>query len=200
MSDFKLTYATMFNPPEQLHQNYDAALAKVKANLGKEQMMLIGGKDVRADETFEDRTPIDTSVVLAVMQKGSEKHAQMALEAAKKAFPVWSKTPWQERIRLLRKAASLIESRLFELGAVMSLEVGKNRMEALGDVQETADLIYYACDSMEANHGFIREMGKDPLPYHDATNTSVLRPYGVWLVVSPFNFPFASPAAQWAPR
>jgi len=191
MSSFKLTYATMFNPPEELHQKYDAALAKVKANLGQQQMMLIGGKDVRADETFEDRTPIDTRTVLAIMQKGSEKHAQMALEAAQKAFPIWSKTPWQERVRLLRKAAGLIEARLFELGAVMSLEVGKNRMEALGDVQETADLIYYACDEMEANEGYVRQMGKDPLPYHDSTNTSVLRPYGVWLVVSPFNFPFA---------
>lgn len=188
---FKLTYATMFNPPEEMHQKYEEALAKVKAGLGKEYGMFIGGKDVFADEKFEDRTPINTEVVLAVMQKGNERHAQMALEAARKAFPMWSHTPWQERVRLLRRAAQLIEERIFELGAVMSLEVGKNRMEALGDVQETADLIYYACYQMEKNNGFIVEMGKDPLPTHDATNISVLRPYGVWLVISPFNFPFA---------
>lgn len=64
-------------------------------------------------------------------------------------------------------------------------------MEALGDVQETADLIRYACDQMEANKGYIVEMGKDPLIGYEATNISVLRPYGVWLVISPFNFPFA---------
>lgn len=188
---FKLTYATMFNPPEEMHQKYEEALAKVKAGLGKEYGMFIGGKDVFADEKFEDRTPINTDVVLAVMQKGNERHAQMALEVARKAFPMWSHTPWQERVRLLRRAAQLIEERIFELGAAMSLEVGKNRMEALGDVQETADLIYYACYQMEKNNGFIVEMGKDPLPNHDATNISVLRPYGVWLVISPFNFPFA---------
>jgi 1-pyrroline-5-carboxylate dehydrogenase len=85
----------------------------------------------------------------------------------------------------------LIEERLFELSAVMALEVGKNRMEALGDVQETADLIKYACDQMEANLGYTVKMGKDPLVGYDATNVSVLRPYGVWLVISPFNFPFA---------
>jgi 1-pyrroline-5-carboxylate dehydrogenase len=34
-------------------------------------------------------------------------------------------------------------------------------------------------------------MDKDPLVGYESTNTSVLRPYGVWLVVSPFNFPFA---------
>jgi 1-pyrroline-5-carboxylate dehydrogenase len=191
MANFKLTYATMFNPPEEVHTKFDAALAKVKANLGKEVAMIINGKDAFADEKFEDRTPINTEVVLAVMQKGGEKHAHLALEAARKAFPAWSRMRWQDRVRLLRKAAQLIEERIFDLGAVMALEVGKNRMEALGDVQETADLIYYACDRMEANSGFIVEMGRDPLPMHTATNFSMLRPYGVWLVVSPFNFPFA---------
>ncbi len=188
---FKLTYATMFNPPDELHANYDTSLVKLKGNLGKEYAMLINGKDVKADEQFEDRTPINTGVVLAVMQKGDEKHAQMALTAARKAFPGWSHTAWQERIRILRKAADLIDERLTDLGAVMSMEVGKNRMEAMGDVAETADLIRYSCDQVEANDGFVKTMGKDPLPNHDATNFSVLRPYGVWLVVSPFNFPFA---------
>ncbi len=191
MADFKLTYATMFNPPEELHTQYDTALAKVKANMGKEYGMIINNKDVFADEKFEDRSPINTDWVLAVMQKGNEKHAAEALAAARKAFPGWSHTPWQERVKLLRKAVAQIESRLFELGAAMSLEVGKNRMEALGDVQETADLIAYACDQMEAHNGYIVEMGKDPLVGYEATNISVLRPYGVWLVISPFNFPFA---------
>ena len=191
MAGFKLTYATMYNPPDELHANFDASLAKLKSNLGKEQGMIINGKDVFADEKFEDRTPIDTGVVLAVMQKGNEKHAEQALAAARKAFPGWSHTPWQERIKLLRKAADLIDERLTDLGAVMAMEVGKNRMESMGDVAETADLIRYSCDMMEQNDGFIKPMGKDPLPNHDATNISVLRPYGVWLVVSPFNFPFA---------
>lgn len=189
--ELKLTYATMFNPPEELHTQFDAALAKVRADLGKEYAMIINNKDVFADEKFADLSPVNTDWELAVMQKGNEKHAQQALEAARKAFPGWSHTPWQERVRLLRKAAALIEERLFELSAAMALEVGKNRMESLGDVQETADLIKYACDQMEANHGYTVEMGKDPLVGYDATNISVLRPYGVWLVVSPFNFPFA---------
>jgi 1-pyrroline-5-carboxylate dehydrogenase len=191
MSDFKLTYSTMFNPPEELHTRFDDALARVKAGLGKEYGLLIDNKDVFADEKTEDRSPVNTDWVLAVMQKGDEKHAREALAAAKRAFPAWSRTPWQERVALLRKAAALIEARLFDLSAAMALEVGKNRMEALGDVQETADLIYYACDQMEANNGYIVEMGKDPLVGYTSTNVSHLRPYGVWLVISPFNFPFA---------
>jgi 1-pyrroline-5-carboxylate dehydrogenase len=44
---------------------------------------------------------------------------------------------------------------------------------------------------MEMNGGFIREMGRDPLTGYRSTNVSVLRPYGVWVVISPWNFPFA---------
>jgi len=91
----------------------------------------------------------------------------------------------------MRKAADMIDERIFEIGAAMALEVGKNRMESLGDVAETADLIRYSCYQMEKNGGYIVEMGRDPLVGYTSTNTSVLRPYGIWLVISPFNFPAA---------
>jgi 1-pyrroline-5-carboxylate dehydrogenase len=188
---FKLTYATMFDPPEELHKGFDAAVTRLKQNLGKEYGMIIDGRDVFADEKLEDRSPVNTEWVLARMQKGTAAHARQAIDAARQAFPGWSHTPWQQRVRLVRKAASIIEKRIFDLGAAMALEVGKNRMESLGDVQETADLMSYSALMMEQNQGFIRPMGKDPLVGYDSTNTSVLRPYGVWLVVSPFNFPFA---------
>jgi len=191
MADFKLTYATMFNPPDELHTGFEKAVETLKKNLGKEYSMIINSKEVFADEKYEDHSPVNTDWVLAVMQKGDASHAQDAIAAARAAFPKWSRTPWHERVRWVRKAASLIEERIFTLGAAMSLEVGKNRMEALGDVQETADLMSYSAQMMEENGGFIKEMGKDPLVGYEATNVSVLRPYGVWLVVSPFNFPFA---------
>jgi len=153
--------------------------------------MLINGKDVFADNKYEDRSPVNTDWVLAVMQKGDASHAAQAVAAARAAFPKWGRTPWQERVKLVRKAASLIEERIFTLGAAMALDVGKNRMESLGDVQEAADLMSYSAQMMEENKGFVREMGKDPLVGYEATNLSVLRPYGVWLVISPFNFPFS---------
>jgi len=188
---FKLTYATMFNPPEELHIRFEEALVEVKANLGQEYGLIINGQDRFAEEKFEDRTPANTDVVLGVFQKGTAEHAQQALAAARKAFPVWSGMKWQDRIALLRKAADIIDERIFKIGVVMAMEVGKNRMEALGDVAETADLIRYSCYQMEKNDGYIVEMGKDPLVGYTATNLSVMRPYGVWLVISPFNFPAA---------
>jgi hypothetical protein len=128
MADFKLTYATMFNPPEELHTGFNKAVEKLKKNMGQEYGMLINGKEVMADDKLDDHSPVNTDWVLAKMQKGNAKHAQEALSAARKAFPMWSRTPWQKRVELLRKAASLIEERIFDLGAAMALEVGKNRM------------------------------------------------------------------------
>jgi 1-pyrroline-5-carboxylate dehydrogenase len=188
---FKLTYATMYNPPEELHTRFDEAVAGFRANLGREYPMLINGKDVYTAEKFEDRSPVDTGLVLGVIQKGNATDAAAAMAAARQAYPMWSRMKWQDRVALLNKAADLIDERLFEIGAVMALEVGKNRMESMGDIAETADLIRYACDQMVKNDGFIVEMGKDPLVGYTARNVSVLRPYGVWLVISPFNFPFA---------
>src|SRR6266568_7426658 len=85
-------------------------------------------------------------------------------------------------------AADLISDRSNELAALMSLEVGKNRLEALGDVEEAADLIRYYCDQVQANDGFDHKMSQ--LFEYEHTR-SVLRPYGVWAVISPFNFPMA---------
>ena len=190
-SAFRLTYATMFDPPALMHDNFEKALAIVKAGLGREYSMWIGGKERRAAERFEDRSPINTTWVLGTFPKGTAADVAVALDAARAAFPSWSRLRWQERVRLLRKVVALLEKRVYEIAAAVALEVGKNRMEALGDVQETADLIAYYCDAMERNEGFIRPQGRDPLKGYKAENVSVLRPYGVWAVISPFNFPVA---------
>jgi len=190
-TDFKLTYATMFNPPKELHQRFEEGLKKIKENLGKEYGMIINGKDHYADEKFEDRSPANTDQVLGIFQKGGVEDALAAIEAARKAFPKWSQMKWKDRVKIMQKVADRIDERIYEIGAAMAMDVGKNRMEALGDVAETADLIRYACYQMEKNDGYIVEMGRDPLVGYKATNISILRPYGVWLVISPFNFPTA---------
>jgi 1-pyrroline-5-carboxylate dehydrogenase len=188
---FKLTYSTMFDPPPALHERFEHALATVRRRLGAEHPMLIGGHDVRAPVQFDARSPADTRVVLGRFQAGDATHAVAAVEAAAAAFPAWAALPWTERVAILRRAASLIEARVYEIGAVLALEVGKNRMEALGEAQETADLIAYYCDRMEAESGYAKAMLSDPLAGFVSENASVLKPYGPWLVIAPFNFPLA---------
>ena len=190
-TSFKLTYATMFNPPEELHTRFAEAMVAVKQKLGGEYPMVIGGEERFTAEKFKEFSPINTEMHLATFQKGSARDAEDAIAAARGAFRQWSRMNWDERVYLLRKVADIIDERLFEISAVVTLEVGKNRMEALGDVAETSGLIRYACDQMEANQGYRTKMGKDPLTGYDATNYSVLKPYGVWVVISPFNFPAA---------
>jgi 1-pyrroline-5-carboxylate dehydrogenase len=188
---FKLTYSTMFDPPPELHARFEVALAAIRSRLGAEHAMLIGGANERAPRRFETRSPIDTRLVLGRFQAGAAPDADAAVAAARKAFSAWAATPWRERVALLRRAASLIEERVYYLGAVLALEVGKNRMEALGEAQETADLIAYYCDQMEASDGYVRPMARDPVAGFVSENTSALKPHGVWLVIAPFNFPFA---------
>jgi len=71
----------------------------------------------------------------------------------------------------------------------MAIEVGKNRIEALGEVEECADLLRYYSQTMEDNGGYDHPMGD----LGDATvhTRSILRPHGVFAVISPFNFPMA---------
>lgn len=189
-SGFKLTYATMYEPPEDLHTSFERALEKCRANLGREYTMFIDGQERMAQEKCEDRSPIDTDLLLGVFQKGTQRDAFDAVRAARAAFPAWSSTPWRDRVAVIRRAADIIEERQFDIAAALVLEVGKSRMEALGDVAEAVDGIRYACDSMEEHNGFVTEMKRDPFANYRVTNTSMLRPYGVWAVISPFNFPF----------
>ena len=149
----KVTYSTLASPDPLLHEYYDEAVAEAKASFGQTFPMYIDGEERTAEETFAKVSPVDTDLVMGYFHYGTEQDAKDAIAAAKAAYPGWSSTPWQERVRIMRQAADLMSERLFHMGAVMSLEVGKNRLEALGDVEETADLIRYNCDAMEKNNG-----------------------------------------------
>jgi 1-pyrroline-5-carboxylate dehydrogenase len=184
----KVTYSTLASPDPLLDQLYDEAVARVKQNFGQTFPMYINGEERFAEYTFAKVSPVDRDVEMGFFQKGTEEDALDALSAARAAFPAWRDTPWEERVSILRKAADLISERLFDMGAVMSMEVGKNRLEALGDVEETADLIRFCCDQMEKNEGYSITMKSESPRHH---NRSVLKPYGVWAVIAPFNFPGA---------
>ena len=185
----KITYATMSADNEELQSAFDEAFEKVKSSLlGVEVPMFIDGEKVYATEKSIEYSPIDTRIHLCTAQKGTKEHARAAVAAAKKAAKGWAATPWQERVAIMRRIAEKISDNSLELSAIMVMEVGKSRLEALGEVEETADLLRYYADAMEKNGGYIRELGKLS---DSETNMSVLKPFGVWVVISPFNFPMA---------
>lgn len=188
---FKLTYSTMFDPPAALHANFEQALARVRAGLGATLPMWIDGRAHTSAAHFDVASPIDRRIVLGRFPSATRADVDAAVQAARRAYPAWRATPWQERVRLLRRVATLIEERVYDIGAAVALEVGKNRMESLGEVQETADLFAWYCDQMDANDGFVKTLPNDPLPGTVSRNRTQLKPYGVWAVIAPFNFPFA---------
>ncbi len=184
----KITYSTLSADNEELQSAFDAAVEKVRGELGRSYPMIIGGEERAAEQEFEDRSPIDTSIVVSRFPVGTRPDVQDAIRAARDAFPAWRDLGWRKRIEILRRAADLISERQFEYAALMTFEVGKNRLESLGDVEEAADLLRYYSDEMERNDGFVRPMGS----LSDTEHTrSVLKPHGVWAVISPFNFPMA---------
>ena len=184
----KITYATLSADNEELQSAFDAAVERVRGQLGRTYPMIIGDEERSRDETFEDRSPIDRDIVVSRFPVGTRQDVADAIAAARAAYPAWRDLGWRKRIELMRRAADLISERQFDYGALMAFEVGKNRLEALGDVEETADLLRYYSDEMERNDGFSRPMGS--LSPTEKTR-SVLKPHGVWAVISPFNFPMA---------
>jgi len=184
----KVTYSTLGSPDPLLHEYFEEDVADLKSNLGAGYNMLINGEWVDGDGTFENRSPINTDWLLGVFAQASAEHVDQAVAAAKAAFPAWRDRPWQERCNLVNRFADLISERLFEISAAVSMEIGKNRLEAIGDVEEAADLIRYCVDAMKDNAGFDRQLLSESDQHF---NRSVLKPYGVWGVIGPFNFPAA---------
>jgi len=188
---FRLTYATMFDPPDAMHERFDAALESVRARLGGRHELFVNGTDVATAHHVVRHSPIDGALVLGDFAVAGRDHVEAAMRAAQAAFPAWRATPLAERVRLMRRVAELMEQRVYGIAAALALEVGKNRMEALGEAQETVDFFRHYADDFESHGGYEHELPNDPLPGVVSRNRSVMRPYGVWAVIAPFNFPLA---------
>jgi 1-pyrroline-5-carboxylate dehydrogenase len=188
MAKFRVTYATLSADNEELHAAYEQGIATARSWLGQTFPTWVDGEARDDGQSFALVSPNDRGLELARFHAATERDIGDAVRAARAAAPAWSGTPWRERVAILRRAADLISERSNELAALMTIEVGKNRLEALGDVEEAADLIRYYCDQVEANDGFDHKMNQLSANEH---TRSVLRPYGVWAVISPFNFPMA---------
>jgi 1-pyrroline-5-carboxylate dehydrogenase len=187
----KVTYTSANVDMAAFHQAFDDALANIRANLGKSYPLYINGQAVTGSgggDIIVDTSPIDTSVVLGKFEAAGPEQVDQAVKAAKAAQKEWGKRAWQQRLAILRRAAELIRERKFDLAATMSLEVGKSRLESMGDAEESADLIDYYAQQVEDANGFVRPMAAmTPIE----RNTDVQRPYGVFACIAPFNFPLA---------
>jgi len=182
----KITYATMSAEDDELHAAYDAAVAAVRSRLGADHPFVVAGDERRTGDVFEERSPVDSDLVVGTFSLAGPGDVDDAVAAARGSD--WGRRPWEERAEIIRRAGDVIEGRMTELAALIGFEVGKSRLEALGDVAETVEFCRYYPDRMEEADGFTTELGRLSAAER---NVSVLRPHGVWAVVSPFNFPAA---------
>jgi 1-pyrroline-5-carboxylate dehydrogenase len=185
----KITYATLRADNEDLQQQYEAGLERAKARLGQAHRNFVDGVERDGDGTFELRSPIDTDILVGEFAKGTRSDVQDAIAAARRAQPAWFRLGWEKRLEILRRAAELISERQMEYAGLMAVEVGKTRLEALGEVEEAADLIRYYAKTAEDNRFYDHPM--DNLGDAAVHTRSILRPHGVFAVISPFNFPMA---------
>jgi 1-pyrroline-5-carboxylate dehydrogenase len=190
----KITYTSTSGDLEEFHHRFDTALDRIRRDAGALHPFYIDGQPVETgEEPLIDSSPIDTSFVLGRFAAATPLQVDAAVQAARRAQRGWASLSWQERVAILRRAAALIRERKYELAALMSLEVGKSRLEAMGDAEESADLVDYYCQQVEDADGFVRPMGRiTPVE----RNTDVLRPYGVFACIAPFNFPLALSAGM----
>ena len=185
----KITYATLRADNEQLHREYEAGLAEAKTQLGGHHPNVVDGRERSGDGEFTVHSPIDRDIVLGHFATGTRQDAKDAIAAARRAQPAWFALGWEKRLEILKRAAELISQRQMVYGGLMAIEVGKNRLEALGEVEEAADLIRYYSKTAEDNDFYDHSM--DSLGDAAVHTRSILRPHGVFAVISPFNFPMA---------
>ncbi len=184
----RLTYTTGARSVE-LDRAFEAALAAAREREPNPPPLthFVGGSEVAVGEPFNRADPSRREHVVSRAREGAEL-VDEAVESARAAQREWRQLPHAERLAFLRATERLIEEGKLEIAAAISMEVGKVRTESIAEVEEAIDLIETYCRQVESAEGFETPLGRlSP----DERNTDVLRPYGVFGVIAPFNFPFA---------
>lgn len=152
---------------------------------------LIGGEwaDSSSGSTFRSVNPADTEDVVGIVPLSDRRDVDRAVEAARKAYEGWRRTPAPKRGEIIYRAAELILKDKEGLGRLVTREMGKILREGLGDVQEAIDMAYYMAGEGRRLSG---ETVPSELPNKDCKSVRV--PIGVFALITPWNFPTAIPA------
>ena len=174
-----------FSRREQ-REAYVAAVAAVRERFGAHYPLRIGGRDIETARTLDSVNPAAPDEVVGTVAYGGRAEAEAAVAAARAALPAWRDAAPAERAAVLFRAAELMREGTMELSALMTLEAGKTRREANGDVDEAVDFLeYYGREMLRL--GTPRRMGHAPGEH----NVYFYQPRGVALVIAPWNFPLA---------
>jgi len=147
---------------------------------------IVGGKVLTGKEK-PSLNPIDNRETVGIIREADDVTIRHAVDVAVAAQPAWDMTPAMERARILRKAADLFEVHTAELMALCVREAGKSIPDAVSEVREAVDYLRYYAERAEEDFGKPRAM---PGPTGES-NELWLQGRGVFVCISPWNFPLA---------
>jgi len=187
----RVTYSNIAADFGPLHDWLDTALPRFrKSLLGQAWPNVVAGRHDVSGRAYEIHCPFDRDLLVARLISADRRAVKSAVAAAREAFGPWSRLGWKGRVKALRKWAKELDRRKYDLGMAALYEVGKSRLEAIGEAEEAVDLIHWYCDEMERNKGFVQPMQR---ALKAEETTCLLKPVGVFAVIAPFNFPVALP-------
>ena len=185
LTPFRNEPLTDFSQPENAHA-FQAALNRVRAELGRTYPIIIGGERIQTAETFDSVNPANPSQVVGRFAKANAELAHRAVEVATQAFEMWKTVPPEVRARYLLKAAAIMRRRKHEFSAWIVYEVGKSWAEADADTAEAIDFLEFYAREM------IRLSGSQPVIAYPGREAELRYiPLGVGAVIPPWNFPNA---------
>lgn len=167
-------------------EHFQAALAKVRSQLGREYPLIIEGKPIDTPNKARSINPAHPAEIVGVVAQADRELADRAVRAAAEAFPAWNRIPGRERARYLFKAAAMLRRRKHEFSAWMVVEAGKSWTEADIDTAEAIDFMEF--------YGREMERLEETQPLHRLSgenNELTYVPLGVGVVIPPWNFPLA---------
>lgn len=187
----RVTYSNIGADFSALHDFLDARLPAYRGSmLGRAWPNVVAGRQDVSGRAYEVFCPFDRELLVARLVAADKKAVRNAIASAKAAFPAWAALDWRERVTMMRQWAAEIDRRKYDLALAALYEVGKSRLEAVGEAEEAVDLVLWYCDEMERNEGFRKQMRR---ALQQEETVCRLRPYGVFAVIAPFNFPVALP-------
>jgi 1-pyrroline-5-carboxylate dehydrogenase len=187
----RVTYSNIRADFSALHDFLDVRLPEYRRTmLGRAWPNVVAGRQDVSGRAYEVFCPFDRELLVARLVAADKKAVKSAVVSAKAAFPAWAALDWRERVKIMRQWAAEIELRKYDLALAALYEVGKSRLEAVGEAEEAVDLVVWYCNEMERNEGFRKQMHR---ALQQEETVCRLRPYGVFAVIAPFNFPVALP-------
>lgn len=166
--------------------DFQHALLEVKKQLGEYYQLKIGVQSIDTDEKIISMNPARKGELIGSTASASKEHVEQAIQAAQKAFHIWSQVAPEARANVLFKVAAIIRRRKHEFSAYLVFEAGKPWHEADAETAEAIDFLeYYGRQILELKNGV------PILSREGERNTFTYIPLGVGVVISPWNFPLA---------